>query len=413
MANVKISQLPAATSVTGDDLLPIVENGATQTQKAEFSQVLSYITSSTFDTLTVTSLTASMEGNASTSDQVNTQDASAAASSKNITFVENLTGYQDVETDSTLTYVPASNRLNVNKVRLSLGSTSDPIITTEDPGGPGGANDTGIYFPDKDTIGFTVDNSQKVRVDGAGLFVNGEITSSYFRVDSGEIRTSNTSGPIYLMDTDTTFSGVEVLLSVQNNGSEQFYVRRDGYVRANSILAVPNVNIWPSYGLRTFGYTSNLEGDGGISQPAVRVGNNNNSTTEVALAVSTNLSPSTTPNDVLVVYGNGDTDVSGSLVADVEVSSEITSATYTLSSTDRGKTLLFNSGTAQTITCPSGLDTGFNVTAIQLGTGQLNFVGSGVTLVNRFGHSSSAGQYSAVSVIVLNGTQYLIVGDTA
>lgn len=275
MANVKISQLPAATAVTGDDLLPIVENGATQTQKAEFSQVLSYITSSTFDTLTVTSLTASMEGNASTSDQVNTQDASTSTNNKNIIFVENLTGYQDVETDSSLTYSPVANRINVSTIRLGLGSTSSPVITTEDPTGPTGSNDTGIYFPDKDTIGFTVDNFQKVRIDDAGLLVN------------------------------------------------------------------------------------------------------------------------------------------GSLVADVEVSFEITSPTYTLTSTDRGKTLLFNSGTAQTITCPSGLDTGFNITAIQLGTGQLNFVGSGVTLVNRFGHSSSAGQYSAVSVIVISATQHLVVGDTA
>ncbi len=314
MANVKISQLPSASAITGDDLLPIVENGAVQTQKAEFSQVLSYITSSTFDTLTVTELTSS--------------------------------------------YLSGSE--------AQFGSA-------------------------------TID----------------QLTSSYLRVDSGEIRTSNTIGPIYVMDTDTTIGGVDTLLSVQNNGSEQFYVRRDGYVRANSILAVPNVNIWPSYGLRTFGYTSNLEGDGGISQPAVRIGNNNNSTTEVALAVSTNLSPSTTPNDVLVVYGNGDTDVSGSLVADIEVSGNITAASYTLSAADRGKTLLFSSSATQDITCSSGLDVGFNVTAIQAGTGQLNFSGSGVTLVNRFAHTSSAGQYSAVSVIVLNGTQYLIVGDTA
>lgn len=110
---------------------------------------------------------------------------------------------------------------------------------------------------------------------------------------------------------------------------------------------------------------------------------------------------------------NGDLETSGSIRGDIEVSGNITAASYTLSAADYGKTLLFSSSATQNITCSSGLDVGYNVTVIQAGTGQLNFSGSGVTLVNRFAHTSSAGQYSAVSVIVLNGTQYLVVGDTA
>lgn len=118
-----------------------------------------------------------------------------------------------------------------------------------------------------------------------------------------------------------------------------------------------------------------------------------------------------TPSDSHQVTGSFD--VSGSIRGDIEVSGSITATSYTLSVTDHGKTLLFSSSVAQDVTCSSGLSTGFNVTAVQLGTGQLNFSGSGVTLVNRFAHTSSAGQYSAVSVVVLNSTQYLLVGDTA
>jgi hypothetical protein len=40
MANVKITQLPAAASVTTDDLVPIVDLGTTTTQKATLSQIL-------------------------------------------------------------------------------------------------------------------------------------------------------------------------------------------------------------------------------------------------------------------------------------------------------------------------------------------------------------------------------------
>lgn len=61
MANVKITGLPAATGVTSDDLVPVVDGGTT-TKKATFQQVLDYVTGSTFNDLTVTSLTASVSG---------------------------------------------------------------------------------------------------------------------------------------------------------------------------------------------------------------------------------------------------------------------------------------------------------------------------------------------------------------
>ena len=102
----------------------------------------------------------------------------------------------------------------------------------------------------------------------------------------------------------------------------------------------------------------------------------------------------------------------GTVVADIEISGNIGAASYSITSADQGKTLLFSSSSPQAITCSSGLQTGFNVTCVQLGGGQLDFSGSGVTLVNRFAHTSSAGLYSAVSVVVLNASQYLLVGDT-
>jgi len=61
MAEVKITALPAATEVTSDDLVPVVDGGTT-TKKATFQQVLDYVTGSTFNDLTVTSLTASVTG---------------------------------------------------------------------------------------------------------------------------------------------------------------------------------------------------------------------------------------------------------------------------------------------------------------------------------------------------------------
>ena len=62
MANVKISQLPAASQVTSDDLFPIVDSGSLTTQRATAEQLLEFVTGSTFDTLTVNNLTASVSG---------------------------------------------------------------------------------------------------------------------------------------------------------------------------------------------------------------------------------------------------------------------------------------------------------------------------------------------------------------
>lgn len=57
--SVKISQLSASAQITSDDFLPIVDSGSLTTKRASASQMLDYVTGSTFDSLTVTSLTSS------------------------------------------------------------------------------------------------------------------------------------------------------------------------------------------------------------------------------------------------------------------------------------------------------------------------------------------------------------------
>lgn len=62
--SLKISELTASSGLTADDLFPVVNDpsGTPQTLKATVQQVLDYVTGSTFDNLTVTSLTASISG---------------------------------------------------------------------------------------------------------------------------------------------------------------------------------------------------------------------------------------------------------------------------------------------------------------------------------------------------------------
>lgn len=54
--SVKISQLSASSDITSDDFFPVVDSGSLTTKRASAQQMLDYITGSTFDTLTVTTL---------------------------------------------------------------------------------------------------------------------------------------------------------------------------------------------------------------------------------------------------------------------------------------------------------------------------------------------------------------------
>lgn len=73
----------------------------------------------------------------------------------------------------------------------------------------------------------------------------------------------------------------------------------------------------------------------------------------------------------------------------------------TIAAGQSGAAIRTTAASAVTVTLPASLPAGFNATLIQAGTGQVQFVaGAGATLVNRSGHSRTAGQHATVSVIV-------------
>jgi hypothetical protein len=102
MANVKISALPAATSVTTDDLVPMVNDpggGSIETQKATITQVATYVRGTT-GTTTATNLV----GNG-TELSFNTAGAAmdtriAGSSQANLVFVKASTNYVGIGTNS-------------------------------------------------------------------------------------------------------------------------------------------------------------------------------------------------------------------------------------------------------------------------------------------------------------------------
>ena len=88
-----------------------------------------------------------------------------------------------------------------------------------------------------------------------------------------------------------------------------------------------------------------------------------------------------------------------------------TGTTYSLLSTDDGKVVVWNATSGSTLTVPSGLSVGFNVTVISIGTGSIGITGaSGVTLNSFENKLRIAGQHAAVSIISYNSNVFNVAG---
>ncbi|MAR66164.1 MAG: hypothetical protein CL833_02820 [Crocinitomicaceae bacterium] len=89
-----------------------------------------------------------------------------------------------------------------------------------------------------------------------------------------------------------------------------------------------------------------------------------------------------------------------------------TSTTYTLSSSDAGKLIAIEHASTITITIPTGLDTGFNCSFLQKGSGSLEFSASnGVTLSNRQSYTKTAGQYAMATLVSYDTNKFVLTGD--
>jgi hypothetical protein len=79
------------------------------------------------------------------------------------------------------------------------------------------------------------------------------------------------------------------------------------------------------------------------------------------------------------------------------VDSDATS--YSLTSANNGQVINFTSGSAVTVTVPTGLPEGFNCGLIQSGAGTVTVAGSGVTVNSVGGLLSLSAQHATASII--------------
>lgn len=384
MAEVKISALPAATEITSDDTVPVVDSGTTK--KATFQQILDYVTGSTFSDLTVTSLTASVSG----------------------TFVGDGSGITGVTAEWDGTHVGDAQITGALAIQKNYpdwglelynadgalnGQPGLTMRTLQNGFGIGGST-TGQIWSSRIT-GSLVSNAyvqlQAPETDQPSIYmaVSGNHSTGAHggTTQAAHLKLSNESlfHGHYDPDDNTAFWTYSyprltyVALGMSGTADCVITAGKSGTGDANLVLRTSNSSSGEAERMRI-----DVSGNVGIgtSTPAVKL------------------------------------DVSGSIIADVEISgavgSEITSTSYSLSADDRGKTLLFSSSATQGITCSSGLNVGYNATFIQMGSGQLELsASSGVSILNRQSHTKSAGLYAAVSIVIVSTDAYVLAGDTS
>lgn len=108
----------------------------------------------------------------------------------------------------------------------------------------------------------------------------------------------------------------------------------------------------------------------------------------------------------------GDLTITGNLIGGTVLNEQTDS--YSLLSSDNGKTVTLNKSTVVNLTVPSGLGltAGHRIDIIQLGAGQVTVVASGTTVNGTPGLKLRA-QYSAASLLCVGTNSYVLIGDLA
>jgi len=188
-------------------------------------------------------------------------------------------------------------------------------------------------------------------------------------------------------------------------------------------------------GATVFAGALDVTASGGITLQNDETITNTTDGTVAITSTTTSLSGDITVTGNDVTFGNGETisnatdgtvaitatntTVSGNLSGSGSISgfdanlNDQTGTTYTLTSSDNGKVVTLNNGSAITLTIAASLGDGFNCLIVQKGSGQVTLsAASGVTIANRSSETKTAGQYATVSVINIGSDTYILSGDT-
>jgi hypothetical protein len=406
--SVKISQLSASSDITSDDFFPVVDSGSLTTKRASAQQMLDYVTGSTFDTLTVTTL------DGTTAQFTSLTASSFSASQSSVIDVSSTGAALRVTQRGTGEAIRVEDSTNPDASSFVVDATGFVGIATATPG---------------------------ALLDVAG---NGFTSTSSYTADFKASSSTANSGRILFSQNSTYALAIAPAVTSATNGRAEFqYIERstgnilstpltmrgDGKVGIGTTAPSKRLHINNS-GLLIDG-TNTIESSSFAARMIVDTGvsighiladfrNTNGSTLFVG---GTNVGIGTaTPSAKLDINGNavisGNLNVTGSVVITGSISGMIAALTssvadYVLVAADSGKVVVLSSSSGITASIPAGLPVGFTTTIVQNGSGSV-FVSasSGVVIRNRQNHTRTAGLYATVAIIGTGSDSYIFAGDT-
>ncbi|CAM1372996.1 hypothetical protein [Tenacibaculum xiamenense] len=253
------------------------------------------------------------------------------------------------------------------------------------------------------------DNTEMNNITGANegsLLYNSSQKNIFFFDGTNWISPSSLGSNIYSID--GTLSGARTL----NGGGNSLTFNNINAFQLSTNNSTQIFAIGPLQ-LGSTGSTTQITGTLGITITATANGITLNGDT----SVSNNLSVAGSYSD-----SSGATGTSGQILTSTATgtqwrdpaTAEVVNRTsnYTLIADDNGKVFTFNSTSDITLTVPSGLPVGFNISIYQTNTGRVTISGAaGVTILNRLSRFRTAGQHAGAGLVSTSTNNFHLTGD--
>ncbi len=312
----------------------------------------------------------------------------------------------------------SNSSVSFGGVSLSLGdSDASPAFNLADATG----------YPTSSLVG-TITNAQL-----AGSINNDKLSNS--SVSFGGVSLSlggSDASPAFNLADATGYPTSSLVGTISDEQLAQDYIKTsevDGITLefSSSTLKIKDLGVSNSKLLNSsITFTAGTNGSGSDSVALGETLTINGTTNEIDVSVSTNsitlgLPTNITVSGTMTRSQMSDFTLSTNEVATTEFTQKAAlnistkTSSYTLTLSDIGKLVEFNSSSDLTLTIPSNLSVAFpigtQIIVSRLGTGKVNFVISSDTLLSASSYTYIANQYSAVTLVKRSSTQWYLFGD--